>query len=151
MGKILIIALLTGLSLSACGCMGSRWAREAPDPQGRAVGTSRSYLQQDGFALLYFRAIQNDFGGVSVVGEVRNVGSTARGVELQAALRDAAGRLIAVGHFCPASYKNITPGETWPFSYSFGRQEGIVHAEMRIVGSFRTLDVLDTGSVNHLQ
>ena len=66
----------------------------------------------------------------------------ARGVELQAALRDTNGRLVAVGHFCPASYKNITPGETWPFSYSFGKQEGIARAELRIVGGFRTLDVM---------
>jgi hypothetical protein len=69
-------------------------------------------------------------------------------VELQAALRDANDRLVAVGHFCPASYKNIAPGETWPFSYSFGKQEGIVNAELRIVGSFRTMDILDTTSAN---
>jgi hypothetical protein len=142
MAKILIVVLFAGLSFSACGCAGSSWARKAPGPEEQAVRTSRSHLERDGFAVLYFRAIQNDFGRISVVGEVRNVGASARGVELQAALRDANGRLVAVGHFCPASYKNITPGETWPFSYSFGKQEGIAHAELRIVGAFRTLDVL---------
>ncbi len=91
--------------------------------------------------MLYFRALRDDYGSISVVGEVKNVGLAARGVELQAALRGTNGRLVAVGHFCPASYQNIAPGETWPFSYSFGRQEqGIHHAEMRIVGAFRAVD-----------
>ncbi len=144
--RTLTIAFLAGLSISVLGCASSSQAKKAVGPQGR-TGTS---LQQDGFALLYFRAIQDGFGGVSVIGEVRNVGSVARGVELQATLRDADGRVVAVGHFCPASYKNIAPGETWPFSYSFGKQEGIVKAEMRIVGAFRTLDVLDAPAVTPL-
>ncbi len=145
--RTVTITFLAGLSILAFGCGGLSQAKKAAGPQERA-GTS---LEQDGFALLYFRAIQDGFGGVSIVGEVRNVGSVARGVELQASLRDANGRVVAVGHFCPASYKNIAPGETWPFSYSFGKQEGIVKAEMRIVGAFRTLDVLDGPSVNPLQ
>jgi hypothetical protein len=144
--RTLTIAFLAGLSVLAFGCAGSSQAKKAVGPQGR-TGTS---IEQDGFALLYFRAIQDGFGGVSVIGEVRNVGSVARGVELQATLRDADGRVVAVGHFCPASYKNIVPGETWPFSYSFGRQEGIVKAEMRIVGAFRTLDVLDAPTATPL-
>lgn len=150
MVRILTIILLAGLSLSALGCARSSQERKTPG-QGQVPETSRPYLEQDGFALLYFRAIQNDFGGISVVGEVKNIGTAARGVELQASLRDADGRLVAVGHFCPASYKNITPGETWPFSYSFGKQEGTLRAEMRIVGAFRTLDILDAASVNYLQ
>jgi hypothetical protein len=150
MVKVLAIIVLTGLTLCLCGCFGSSQAGKAPGTQDpAATATARSYLAQDGFAVLYFRAIQNDFGSVSVVGEVRNIGSAPRGVELQAALRDTSGRVVAVGHFCPASYKNIAPGETWPFAYSFGRQEGIVNAEMRIVGSFRTLDILDVASANY--
>lgn len=149
--RSLALTILVGLLLAACGCAGSRPAGTAPGVPGQPPGTSRPVLLQDGFAVLYFRAIQNDRGGISVVGEVKNVGVAARGVELQAALRDASGRLVAVGHFCPASYKNIAPGEVWPFSYSFGRQEGKLHAEMRIVGAFRTLDVLDVASANQRQ
>ncbi|NLH44003.1 MAG: DUF3426 domain-containing protein [Planctomycetes bacterium] len=141
--------ILAGVSLFWCGCASSSRAAKVTATPGREPGESRSYLEQDGFAILYFRAIQNDFGGVSVVGEIRNVGPTSRGVELQAALRDAGGRVVAVGHFCPASYRNIAPGETWPFSYSFGRQEDSVKAELRIVGSFQTLDILDVASANH--
>lgn len=144
------IIVLTGFSFFLCGCCSSSQNGKPPRTQDAHVATThRPYLAQDGFAVLYFRAIQNEFGGVSVVGEVQNIGSAPRGVELQAALRDTNGRVVAVGHFCPASYRNIAPGETWPFAYSFGRQEDIVHAEMRIVGSFRTLDILDVASANH--
>ncbi len=91
--------------------------------------------------MLEFRAIRDDYGMVSVVGEIKNVGPAARGVELQAVLRDGNGRLTAVGHFYPASYKNIVPDETWPFSYSFGNRRDAVLAELRIVGAFRTIDM----------
>ncbi len=53
---------------------------------------------------------------------------------------------LAVGHFYPASYRNIVPDETWPFTYSFGRQEDAVEAELRIVGAFRTMDLLNFAS-----
>jgi hypothetical protein len=52
-----------------------------------------------------------------------------------------------VGHFYPASYRNIVPGETWPFTYSFGRQEEAIDAELRIVGAFRTMDIVNVASV----
>jgi len=142
MGRTLGITFLAALSLLTYGCAGPQQAGPGGAPGGKAAGSTRPCLQQDGFAVLYFRAMRDNFGSISVVGEVKNVGTAARGVELQASLRDAGGRLVAVGHFCPASYKNIAPGETWPFSYSFGRQDGVHHAEMRIVGAFRTMDVL---------
>jgi hypothetical protein len=149
MVKTLAIVVLASVALCFCGCAGSSNTPKSPVSHQEAAAGASSYLEQHDFAVLYFRAIQNDFGGVSVVGEIRNLGSTARGVELQAALRGADGRVVAVGHFCPASYQNIPAGETWPFSYSFGKQEDIVKAEMRIVGSFHTLDVLDVASANH--
>jgi hypothetical protein len=143
MGKTLVSTVLAAFLLLACGCAGSSQATRTSGLAGKPARNSGPCLQKDGFAVLYFRALRDAYGSISVIGEVKNVGSAARGVELQAALRGANGRLVAVGHFCPASYKNIAPGETWPFSYSFGKQQDIDHAEMRIVGAFRTLDVLD--------
>jgi len=138
MGRTFVTTLLAAFSLLSCGCAGSSQADRTAGPASK----SGPCLQRDGFAVLYFRALRDDYGSISVVGEVKNIGSASRGVELQAALRGTNGRVVAVGHFCPASYKNIAPGETWPFAYSFGKQEGIDHAEMRIVGAFRTLYVL---------
>ncbi len=92
-----------------------------------------------GFAIRDFRAIRDEYARVHVIGEVENVGSATRGVELQVALRNTDGRLISVGHFCPAAGNNIAPGEVWPFSYSFGRQAQGVRAELRIVDTFRSM------------
>ena len=160
MKTIRAIVLGAGFLLLVCGCTASRPAEKASfqagpgqeppardsissEPQNRPANRS---LERHGFTILGFRAIRDSFGQVSVIGEIKNTGSASRGVELQAALRDAGGRLLAVGHFYPASCRSIVPGEAWPFTYSFGRQEDAVEAELRIVGVFRTMDLLDGAS-----
>jgi hypothetical protein len=102
---------------------------------------ARAYLEQHGYVIRDFRAIRDEYGQVSVVGEIENTGPGARGVELQATLRNADGRVLAVGHFFPAGSRNIAPGEIWPFTYAFGHQENADRAELRVVGVFRTMDV----------
>ncbi len=149
------IVLIVGLLLLVTGCTSLRRVGRALIP-GRPANTSTSTeaktdggspsLERHGFTILNFRAIRDIYDQVSVLGEIKNTGSAARGVELQASLRDASGHLLAVGHFFPASYQNIAPGETWPFTYSFGRQEDAANAELRIVGAFRTIDPLNVAS-----
>lgn len=136
---------LGGLMLVACGCARlQRQASPAVEPsQSQAdAAAPGARLVQHGFAVLDFRAVRDEYDRVHVVGEVRNVSTAARGVELQATLRDAAGRVLAVGSFYPASSHNIAPAETWPFTYSFGRYDEGIRAEMRIVGGFRTIETL---------
>lgn len=136
---------LGGLLLVACGC--GRSQRQdgpvggAPDTAG-ANADLQARLVHEGFAVLDYRAVRDEYGRVHVVGEVKNVSTAARGVELQATLRDALGRILAVGNFYPASNHNITPGETWPFTYSFGKYDQGVRAELRIIGAFRTIETL---------
>lgn len=103
-------------------------------------------MVRHGFAVLDFRAKRDEYDRVVVLGEVKNVGAGLKGVELQAVLRDEAGRLLAVGHFYPASNASIRPNETWPFAYSLGRQSEAVKAELRIVGAFRTVEILSVSS-----
>jgi hypothetical protein len=160
MRTIRAIVPAIGVLLLVCGCTASRQAEKASlgansgkeppardsisgQPQDRPA---TSCLEGHGFAVLSFRAIRDGFGRLSVVGEIKNTGSASKGVELQASLRDVGGRILAVGHFYPASYRNIVPDETWPFTYSFGRQEDAVEAELRIVGAFRTMDILNFAS-----
>jgi hypothetical protein len=152
MRRIYAVALALGFLLLAGGCFGVRGAKNASvgagdatsaEPKGDRAGPC---LERHGFAVYGFRTIRDDYGQVSVIGEIKNTGSASQGVELQASLRDAHGRLVAVGNFCPASSRNIVPNETWPFTYSFGRQEDAIDAELRIVGSFRTADILNTPS-----
>ena len=105
---------------------------------GRAVGE----LVSQGFAVLGFRATQDEHGQVFVVGEVKNVGQAMQGVELQATLRDGADQVIAVGNFCPGANHSIAPNDTRPFAYTFGKQDRGVRAELRIVRTFYTMDTL---------
>ncbi len=152
------IALVVGLLLLVGGCASLRQVGRALIPGGSAqsqpAGASTETktdsgspcLERHGFAILTFRAIRDVYNQVSVIGEIKNTGSAARGVELQASLRDTSGHIMAVGHFFPSSYQSIVPGETWPFTYSFGRQEDAADAELRIVGTFRTIDILNVAS-----
>ena len=136
--------LVVSISLLVCGCAGLRRAQgTAPAP---TVGPAEPCLEAHGFTVLSFRAVRDSYDRISIVGEIKNTSSATRGVELQASLRDAGGRVVAVGHFCPASNRNIIPEETWPFTYSFGRQEDAAEAELRIVGAFRTMDILNVAS-----
>jgi hypothetical protein len=147
MTRIHIIVLAGSLALLVCGCGGPSQSTGLAVDSTRPVALKQQSpgpcLEKYGFAVLDFRAIRDDFGMVSVVGEIKNVGTVAKGVELQATLRDVRDRPTAVGHFYPASYSNIVPGESWPFSYSFGRRQDAVHAELRIVATFRTIDTLN--------
>lgn len=158
MKRIQVIALIGGLLFLGFGCAasspggpqgaassgdgGMAVAVQGPTAGRTQEGVSNARLTEYGFAVLDFRAIRDGYDKVSIIGEIRNVGNAARGVELQATLRNSDGRVLAVGHFYPASDRNIVPGEAWPFGYSFGRQMDAVAAELRIVGAFRTIDVV---------
>jgi hypothetical protein len=161
MTRIHILVSIGVLALLAGGCTTAPEFQGPPDLSDSvaeqvidyplAGGLDRqapaSCVEEYGFAVLDFRAIRDLHGRVSVVGEIKNTGFAARGVELQATLRDADGRIVAVGHFHPAPYRNIQREESLPFSYSFGSQEEAVLAELRIVGAFRTMDMLNIASL----
>ena len=71
------------------------------------------------------------------VGEIRNNGPLAAGVELKATVRDEKGAVVDSAEGWPASTRNIPPNSTWPFR-SFGWMkpcEGSCTAELRIVGA----------------
>ncbi len=156
MRRFLVTTLTVGLLLPVGGCTGVRRAEKVSLSTGSAADQSLKIettqpkgapatpcVEGHGFAIFGLRAIRDVYSRVSVVGEVKNVGTATRGVELQASLRDTSGRLLAVGHLCPASNRNIVPGESWPFTYSFGVQGDAAQAELRIVGAFRTTDILN--------
>ena len=96
--KVLGVVLLAGsLMVIGGGCGGSSSAPAgavsgpaAGEPVGMGQGDNRAgvRLEREGFALLGFHARVDEYDRVYVVGEIQNVGTAARGVELQATLRD---------------------------------------------------------------
>lgn len=69
------------------------------------------------------------------MGEVRNVGSVAVGVELQITVRDTSGRLVDVATFWPASIDNIAPGMSYGFRRSVTSERTATRVEIQIVGA----------------
>lgn len=148
--------LLVGLASLALGCSAAS-EKSRPERLGvsdvTVVTTSvvpvvdssggHPQLVRSGFAIRDFRAIRDEYGRVHAIGEIENVGTATRGVELQVALRDRGGRLVSVGHLCPAAGNNIVPGEIWPFTHSFGKQDQGALAELRIVDTFRSMGDFD--------
>lgn len=145
-----VIMFFGAAVLIVAGCAGPESQQADPvagsSTGGMATPATGPRLVQDGFAILDFQALRDEYDRIYVVGEVKNVSTAARGVELQATLRDANERIVSVGNFYPASNHSIIPGEVWPFTYSFGRFEGGVRAELRIVGAFRTVDTVGGAS-----
>jgi hypothetical protein len=106
------------------------------------AGTPSGLVVHQGFAIQGFRAKRDGHGMVVVFGELKNVGTATQGVELQATLRDAAGRVLAAESFCPAANHSIVPNEVRPFAHSFGRHDAGARAELRIVRTFYTMDTM---------
>ena len=151
MAAVRALAVVGAIMLLSAGCASSAYQTQSnanhpvngTEQSGTRSVRSRPLLEAQGFAVLDFRVRRDEFSRVCVIGEVKNTGYSARAVELQAALRDASGRVLAVGHFYPTSYTNIQLNETWPFAYSFGRQDDVARAELRIVGAFRTMETVN--------
>lgn len=115
---------------------------QSPVDEGTVAINPSSPMVYRGFAVLDFRAKRDEHGMVFIVGEVKNVGAATQGVELQAVLRDGNDRVVAAGNFCPAANHSIIPDEVRPFAYSLGRHDDGMHAELRIVRTFYTMDTL---------
>src|SRR5690606_3750552 len=88
----------------------------------------------DGFQLVSFDT-RREGDIVWALGEVRNVGGGAAGVELQVIARDASGRLVDVVTFWPASTQNIRPGTSYGFRYAVTRERSAVRFEIQVVGT----------------
>ena len=115
---------------------------QSPADDGVVAANPLNPMVYQGFAVLDFRAKRDEHGMVFVVGEVKNVGAATQGVELQVVLRDGSDRVVAAGNFCPAANHSIVPDEVRPFAYSLGRHDDGIHAELRIVRTFYTMDTL---------
>lgn len=100
---------------------------------GGAVSTGGTSATSQGFQLVSYSA-RWEGNYLVVVGEVRNVGSVAAGVELQIVARDAGGRLVDVATFWPASVDNIRPGMNYGFRRTVTSERSAVRVDVQIVG-----------------
>jgi len=143
MVRTIRLVILFGLILLACGCAGHRElevssvASDEPLDSARllrlrVINPQVLQMERYGFAILDFSARRDHAGVVTVLGEVRNNGSVAKGVELRAILRGDNGRVIAERGFWPASLENLKPGEIRPFTFPLGGYENVAQIELQI-------------------
>lgn len=79
---------------------------------------------------------RNSLGDVQIIGEIKNKGNVAMGVQLQAIARDRNGSIIGSNEFWPASIKNIPAGGTWPIdSYVDAKQsQDVDKVSLSVIG-----------------
>lgn len=102
--------------------------------EGGVVSAGGATASREGFQIVSYTA-RWEGEALVVVGEVRNVGGVAAGVELQAVARDAAGRLVDVATFWPASIDNIRPGMSYGFRHYVTRERSAASVDVQIVGA----------------
>lgn len=97
------------------------------------VRPSQARPRVEDFEILSFRWEIDRTGSVRYVGELRNNGQVAAGVELQIIARDASGILIASNDPWPASVRNIAAGERWPIRGSISNAGSTSEVSVRAV------------------
>jgi hypothetical protein len=117
---------LVVLCVIGCGNPVSTASSTNPAPRGPSASD---------FEILNWKVIRSEYGTPRVVGEVRNNGSAAAGVELQIIVRDARGDVMGSEDFWPASVDNIPPSGTWPVSYHLPVSSGYSKVELRVIGA----------------
>lgn len=93
---------------------------------------------QSDVKILYFTTERREGDGATslaarINGELKNAGTGALGVQLQAVARDGAGRIVDSKEFWPASTSNIPAGASWPIAYTVSDKPDIAKVELRVI------------------
>lgn len=68
-----------------------------------------------------------------VIGEIKNIGNIAAGVQIQAIVRDSSGTLIDCESFWPNSISNIQPGASCGINYPISEEPSAQKIELTII------------------
>ena len=93
---------------------------------------TRKTISAADFEILSLRS-EWEVGRFRVIGEIRNNGNIAAGVEVEAIARDSNGTLIESTKFWPNSISNIPPGSTTGVSYTITENRRASRVELKIV------------------
>ncbi|MGD8344540.1 MAG: hypothetical protein PVI38_05150 [Desulfobacterales bacterium] len=92
-----------------------------------------SKVSVSNFKILSFGTVWGEAGTLKLIGEVKNIGSIAAGVQLEAVARDANGKLVLTAIFWPNSTNNIPPEETAVFKIPLSEGERIKNVQIEII------------------
>ena len=109
-------------------------SRPAPRPES----SESDKPQTSDFAILdsYWKPVPGIPTSIWVMGEVKNNGSIAAGVELEATAYDKDGRVLDSSSFWPASIRNIAAGDTCPIKFGLtANSSNVSRVRLRVVSA----------------
>lgn len=85
------------------------------------------------FKILSLKGVWREYRGLVAIGEIKNEGSVAVGVEIEVIARDEDGVLVDSAQFWPNSISNILPGETCGIDYTITEDRSAKSIEAKVV------------------
>ena len=85
------------------------------------------------FRILSLKGVWKEYRGFVAIGEIKNEGSIAAGVEVEIIARDKNGVLIGSEQFWPNSIYNIPPGETRGIDYKITEDRNAITIEGKVI------------------
>jgi hypothetical protein len=101
-------------------------------PKSRKTAEQSSQISLSDIQILEWH-LDRESGRTRVVGELRNDGAVAMGVQLQAIARDKGGRIVDSAEWWPASVSNIPAGSSWPIGYTVSHKPDIETVIVRVI------------------
>lgn len=125
---VFVLALTALLALIGCGSSGTAASRTA-EPTHVPAPPSASFI------ILSSKAVW-EYGRFVVIGEVKNIGTVAAGVQVEAIARDANGTLLdSTRFFANGGGNNLVPGGTSGFNQMVTKDPAAVTIEVKVVGT----------------
>ena len=125
MKKLLLIALLI------VGCE-DKYKRSTPSYKQSNPYKTKSSNSVSNFKILDCRG-KWESGRFRVIGEVKNIGNIASGVQIEAIARDSNGKLIGSEKFWPNSTNNLSAGSSTGIGFTITKDPSAKTMECRIV------------------
>jgi uncharacterized protein YdbL (DUF1318 family) len=95
--------------------------------------SQREKVSVGNFKIVSFKGVWASHGTLRVIGEVKNIGNIAAGVQIEAIARDANGQLVDTAKFWPYSTKNIPSGSSTGFKYPLTDDRSAKTVEVKVI------------------
>lgn len=133
-GRIVVLMTVLLLLVAGCGAGGNAAGQVSP---ARAEATATRSPEQEWarrIVLLEWHVVE-EYGVVSVVGELRNNNEAPVGVELLITAYDEDGRVVDSMNCWPASLQNVPAQSKYPINCPVTDRPGVAQVTLRVEGA----------------
>ena len=89
--------------------------------------------QYSDFKIVSYKGVWREYRGLVIIGEIKNEGSIAAGVQIEVIARDKDGVLVDSQTFWPNSIRNILPGGTCGIDFTITEDKRTKTIEAKII------------------